>query len=775
VDTVTRSSQGNGEADAERQKFVSLADQSTEFIGMCDMDFLPSYVNEAGLRLVGLDSREQALGTPVKEFFFPEDQRFIYEEFFPRALREGRAEVEIRLRHFKTGEPLWMICNVFHIKDAEGKPVGLATVSRDITDRKQAEADQGLLADILQVINRGGHLRPLIAEVLRLVRQASDFDAAGLRLRQGDDYPYFEQTGFDADFIHDENLLRQREDLCMARRDPAGRALLECTCGLVLSGLTDPTMPCFTAGGSFWTNDARGLLSLPAEADPRTNPRNHCIHRGYQSFGLFPVRAGQEIIGLLQLNDRRPGRFTAARIAFYEALAQNIGLAMQRIRAEESLRETARAAEAANAAKGQFLANMSHELRTPMNAILGMIDVALPTASDPVVLDCLATARESADLLLTLLNDLLDSAKIESGTLVLESAPFSLRRMLDQLTRMLAVRASEKGLTFSCHIPDETPEAVLGDRMRLQQILLNLAGNAIKFTEKGKVEVSLRVKDEGPRQNVPLAVTGPLPSPLPSCRARQAGEGTAFSPPPPTPQPPTLNSQPSTLLEFAVRDTGIGISPAEQEKLFRPFSQVDPSMSRRFGGTGLGLSICKSLVERMGGRIWLESEAKLGSTFYFSVKLPLAKELPGRREPSFAARSKARTALRVLLVEDSPANQKVVKYVLRGRGHEVEIAEEGQEALCLCERNHYDVILMDVQMPGMNGLEATAAIRKREGGGRRVPIIAMTAHAMQGDRERCLAAGMDGYLSKPVNAQQLISLVEGLAGGEVPATDEEPD
>jgi PAS domain S-box-containing protein len=394
-----------------------------------------------------------------------------------------------------------------------------------------------------------------------------------------------------------------------------------------------------------------------------------------------------------------------------------------RKRAEEAIQRAKAAAEAANEAKGQFLANMSHELRTPMNAILGMIDVALPRATDPTVQDCLQTAKGSADLLLTLLNDLLDSAKIESGKLELESAPFSLRRMLDQITRVLAVRASEKGLCFYCRMPDETPDAVVGDRMRVQQVLLNLAGNAIKFTERGDVEIHLH----------------------------------------------TLSQDGEACLQFAVRDTGIGIPASSQERLFQPFTQADASTTRRFGGTGLGLSICKSLVELMGGRIWVESAVGKGSTFYFTVRLPLAKELPADFDAPVAVPTAACVQLRVLLVEDNPANQKLATYILQDRGHLVEIAGDGQEAICLTEQNHYDVILMDVQMPGMNGLEATAAIRNREDGGKRVPIIAMTAHAMRGDRDRCLAAGMDGYLSKPVNALEMIGLVESLARGVTPA------
>ncbi len=251
----------------------------------------------------------------------------------------------------------------------------------------------------------------------------------------------------------------------------------------------------------------------------------------------------------------------------------------------------------------------------------------------------------------------------------------------------------------------------------MQQVLLNLAGNAIKFTECGEVEINLRA----------------------------------------------LSRNDEAHLEFAVRDTGIGIPPSGLDHLFQPFAQADVSMARRFGGTGLGLFICKSLVEMMGGTIWVESEVGKGSTFYFTVRLSLTKGLPSNFDVPVAPLSVARTPLRILLVEDNPANQKLATYILQGRGHTVETAGDGEEAISLSERNRYDVILMDVQMPGMDGLEATAAIRKREDGGSQVPIIAITAHAMQSDRDRCLAAGMDGYLSKPIDGREMIMLVETLA------------
>jgi PAS domain S-box-containing protein len=395
----------------------------------------------------------------------------------------------------------------------------------------------------------------------------------------------------------------------------------------------------------------------------------------------------------------------------------------ERIEAEAALLRAKEAAEAANLAKSRFLANMSHELRTPMNAILGLIDVALPKATDPTIKDCLQTAKGSADLLLTLLNDLLDSARIESGKLELESAPFSLRQMLNQITRVLAVRASEKGLSLYCRVPDQTPDVVTGDRMRLQQVLLNLAGNAIKFTERGEVAISVEQSQIADAESELCNLT------------------------------------------FAVQDTGIGIPRALQEHLFQPFTQADTSTTRRFGGTGLGLSISKSFVEMMGGRIWVESEQGKGSTFYFNVRLPLAKELLADFEAPAAVTTAASTQLRILLAEDNPANQKLVTYILQDRGHLLEIANDGQQAIDRIAQKDYDVILMDVEMPGMNGLEASAAIRNREAGGRRIPIIAMTAHAMASDRERCLAHGMDGYLSKPIDAHEMISLIERLGAG----------
>jgi len=392
----------------------------------------------------------------------------------------------------------------------------------------------------------------------------------------------------------------------------------------------------------------------------------------------------------------------------------------ERKRAEEALLEAKEAAEAAMRVRSHFLAMMSHEIRTPMNAVIGMTSLLVETDLSDDQRETVEIIRSSGEALLTIINDILDFSKIEAERIELEEQAFGLRPCVKEAVDLLATKAHEKGVELVYHIEPSVPVQVVSDRTRLRQILVNLISNAVKFTDQGRIDLRVRL----------LSSTAPEDPAV--CR-----------------------------LQFSVHDTGIGIDPDQVEQLFKPFVQADPTTTRRYGGTGLGLSICQRLCVLLGGEIWVESEPGVGSTFHFTVMARQAAESDGARLAGRVSQevpgdgAAEAVSLRILLAEDNVVNQKVILRMLKRLGYEADVVSDGGAAVETLRSRPYDLVLMDVQMPEVDGLEATRRVRTTLPEAHQPYIIAVTANAMSGDRERCLEVGMDAYVSKPIKLDDL--------------------
>jgi PAS domain S-box-containing protein len=718
----------------------------------------------------------------------------------------GEFEVENRVRH-KDGSYRWMLTRGVAVRDAGGKPIRFVGIGVDITDRKRAEEalreSERRFRMFVDHATDAFFLQNDRLEILDANRQAceslgytrgellgmapTDFDpdvtpaniAEGERKLNAGETITFEsrhrrkdQTTFPVEvraqafweggrqfavaLVRDITGRKRAED-ALRESEQRWRGLAEALPQLVWSATPDGACDYFSRQ---WTEHT----GVPEEAllgwrwlsvlhpDDRARTRALWLESvaGRGPYDVeYRVRRADGVYRWFKARGT-PIRDSEGGIFKWFGTCTDITDAKL---AEEELRLAKEAAESANRAKDEFLANVSHEIRTPMNAILGMTELALDTPLSEDQRQCLRTVKSAADILLGLINDLLDFSKIEAGKLELDTADFSLRSALDDTLRALAVRAHKKGLELVCHVQPHAPDALVGDPGRLRQILLNLVGNAVKFTENGEVVVRVDA--------VPNAAS-----------AREVG------------------------VRFTVRDTGIGIPPDKQEKIFRAFEQEDASTTRKYGGTGLGLTIASRLAALMGGQITVESEPGRGSTFAFTARFGRQPNPQDRATAGWSPDVKhnlsvlvvddnaanghipvpVASSLRILAAEDNEFNAQLLEQLLVRRGHHVRLASNGREALSLVENGAIDLLLLDVHMPELDGFQVIKAIRERErSAGGHLPVIALTARSRKEDRERCIAAGMDGFLAKPIQAASLWAAIDGVVSALPPADRPGPD